>query len=128
MLILQLPYLHWEYNSARERVRILIEDIETKGQYAVIREDVSTKLSTPRDHGDEMLLRKHLLTPRPVHIRRTLDQSYYWTLKDTKHRDCDQVVYRDTEKKDPASPKIVMVDQLWLWVLDGSMHFLLLSP
>ncbi|KAK1955974.1 hypothetical protein LY78DRAFT_697445 [Colletotrichum sublineola] len=32
----------------------------------------------------------------PLHPRRTLDQSYYWTLKSTKIRDMDQVVYRGT--------------------------------
>ena len=72
--------------------------------------------------ADEKLLRAHLLTERPVHIRRTLDQSYYWTLKDTQIRDRDQVVYRATNKRDqnPKIPRVVMVDQLWLWILDGS--------
>lgn len=68
--------------------------------------------------ADEKLLRKHLLSERPVHIRRTLDQSYYWTLKDTSTRDRDQVVYRATKDQ---NPRIIMVDQLWLWILDGKL-------
>lgn len=74
---------------------------------------------------DEKLLRKYLLNERPVHIRRTLDQSYYWTLKDTQTRDIDQVVYRATAKpgKNMEDVKrVVMVDQLWLWILDGSRY------
>jgi hypothetical protein len=58
----------------------------------------------------------------PLHIRRTLDQSYFLTLDDTSERDRDQVVYRETksEQGDPARPvsRVVMVDQLWLWILD----------
>jgi hypothetical protein len=82
---------------------------------------VARSLATP----DEKLLRKYLLSERPVHIRRTLDQSYYWTLRDTQARDRDQVVYRATEKagKDPKNldlKRIVMVDQMWIWILDGS--------
>ncbi len=58
-----------------------------------------------------------------MHIRRTLDQSYFLTLEDTTIRDEDQVVYRETRSgrtrrtKDDVT-RIVMVDQLWLWILD----------
>ncbi|KUI59766.1 hypothetical protein VP1G_07029 [Cytospora mali] len=52
----------------------------------------------------------------PLHIRRTLDQAYFPNLKDTSERDRDQVVYRATRK--PFRPRVVMVDQLWLWILD----------
>lgn len=52
-----------------------------------------------------------------LHIRRTLDQSYFLNLKDTSQRDQDQVVYRAT-KGTGNHTRVVMVDQLWLWVLD----------
>ncbi|KAN0096257.1 hypothetical protein V8E51_015062 [Hyaloscypha variabilis] len=95
--------------------------------------------------ADEKLIEKHLSRRPPLHPRRTLDQSYYWTLKDTCSRDRDQVVYRgtapspkllllhsgctkDNPKKDKACPqctenvkkvpRVVMVDQLWMWILD----------
>jgi hypothetical protein len=42
------------------------------------------------------MLEKYLHNDPPLHPRRTLDQSYYWTLKTTKSRDRDQVVYRGT--------------------------------
>ncbi|EJT78388.1 hypothetical protein GGTG_03489 [Gaeumannomyces tritici R3-111a-1] len=59
---------------------------------------------------DEQLLKENL------HIRRTLYQYYFPTLDNTSERDKDQVVYRDTLRS--PSTRVVMVDQLWLWVLD----------
>jgi hypothetical protein len=98
---------------------------------------------------EEQMLREFLHSNPPYHPRRTLDQSYYWTLQSTKKRDRDQVVYRGTapdkdlvhkmhfkEKTgDPPCgqcwddirkvPRVIMVDQLWLWILDGSKsHYL----
>lgn len=108
-------------------------------------------------YTDEKLIERYLNSKPPLHPRRTLDQSYYWTLKDTRKRDRDQVVYRATAP-DPKLvhhkcfkglrgdktvkqaledgsmkptcmqcledarrvPRVVMVDQLWMWVLDES--------
>ncbi|KAL2429640.1 hypothetical protein ABEF95_008507 [Exophiala dermatitidis] len=76
---------------------------------------------------------------RPLHIRRTLDQSHYLMLEDTRKRDRDQVVLRrqqgrEGSKNGPASdsPKaeeddlkdqhpMVMVDQLWLWIVGDTV-------
>lgn len=49
--------------------------------------------------------------------RRTLDQYFYSHLGNTAERDSDQVVFRYT--KNQTQPKLFMVDQLWLWVLNG---------
>lgn len=60
----------------------------------------------------------------PLHIRRTLDQSHFLNLKDTSHRDQDQVVYRATKLPwyEPGNlARVVMVDQLWMWLLDDRM-------
>ncbi|KAL1621012.1 hypothetical protein SLS56_009428 [Neofusicoccum ribis] len=56
-----------------------------------------------------------------LHIRRTLDQSYYYMLKDTSYRDKTQVVSRwvKTEWPDQKDHNILMVDQLWLWFIKG---------
>lgn len=54
-------------------------------------------------------------------MRRTLEQFYYWTAPDTTGRDKEQVVCRGTrtQNEDPdATARLVMVDQLWLWILD----------
>ncbi|KAM7205840.1 hypothetical protein V8F33_000670 [Rhypophila sp. PSN 637] len=45
---------------------------------------------------DKSLIRHYLHADPPLHPRRTLDQAYYCTLKSTKWRDRDQVVYRGT--------------------------------
>jgi hypothetical protein len=96
-------------------------------------------------YTDEKLMRNYLTSKPPLHPRRTLDQSYYWTLKQTNYRDKDQIVYRGTAPhseslhhacgKNTTSrsltcvqctedikkiPRLVMVDQLWMWILDES--------
>jgi hypothetical protein len=104
-------------------------------------------------YHEEQLLKEYLHGNPPFHARRTLDQSYYWTLQSTKKRDRDQVVYRGTAPKKKfihnahcktkggppcrqcwddirKVPRVIMVDQLWLWILNGSTSsiFPLLSP
>jgi hypothetical protein len=88
---------------------------------------------------DERLMEKYLEADPPLHPRRTLDQFYYWTLKDTRTRDRDQVVYRSTAPTHEMMhnkcvkvgcesckeiikkrPRVVMVDQLWMFILDNS--------
>jgi hypothetical protein len=91
-------------------------------------------------YQDQELIREYQHNDPPLHLRRTLDQSYYWTLKSTRNRDRDQVVYRGTSPRKELMhsgthvkygceqcqintrkiPRLVMVDQLWLWILDGS--------
>jgi hypothetical protein len=60
--------------------------------------------------------------PSPLHPRRTLDQSYHSKLENTGRRDEDQVVYRGTKagRSIYRTTKTVMVDQLWLYILDES--------
>ena len=83
---------------------------------------------------------------RPLHCRRTLDQYGYPALRNTQVRDDDQILWKRTKLdiKKPSStpkslkafakasikassisdsspshiPKVLMVDQLWLWVID----------
>lgn len=104
------------------------------------------------NYRDKQLLRDFLVADSPLHPRRTLDQAYYWTLKSTRSRDRDQVVYRATTansesfhrynpkkgqfedhehmKKDNNGcrdctdkikkvSRVIMVDQLWMWILDA---------
>jgi hypothetical protein len=71
---------------------------------------------------DVRMLRDNLHANPPLHSRRTLDQSYYWKLTNTDKRDEDQVVYRATKqgKNISRTTRVVMVDQLWLYILDES--------
>jgi hypothetical protein len=97
-------------------------------------------------YTDKTLLKNRLDLIPPLHPRRTLDQYYYWALKDIETQDKSQVVYRATAPTKHLSdqfaerdldcreclqdirtvPRLLMVDQLWLWILDASKR--LFSP
>ncbi|CZR64777.1 uncharacterized protein PAC_14676 [Phialocephala subalpina] len=70
---------------------------------------------------DSKLLLAYVHEDSPLHVRRTLDQSFYYTLPDEeiRIRDLDQVLYRYTNGDlKMTAPRILMVDQLWLWIID----------
>ena len=69
---------------------------------------------------EKLLVREYLPKSPPLHIRRTLDQYYYYMLSDTGQRDADQVVTRwARDYLNVSDHNILMVDQLWLWVIAG---------
>lgn len=78
-----------------------------------------------RESSDARLLKNYLYVKEPVspvHVRRTIDQFYYYMSEDTRERDSDQVISRHFRRKYPEKPvPIMMVDQLWLWILNDSM-------
>lgn len=58
----------------------------------------------------------------PFQPRQSLDQYYYSQLENTSARDKDQVVYRYTNNpRNSTEPKIFMVDQLWMWLINGGI-------
>jgi hypothetical protein len=69
------------------------------------------------------LLISYFWETSPIHDRRTLDQAFYYTapLKDIWERDTDQVLFRylRDEGKPEGSRRILMVDQLWIWIIDA---------
>lgn len=71
---------------------------------------------------DIKLLHSYLHHNPPFHPRRTLDQSYHSKLESTELRDRNQVVYRGTRggRKIHGSSRVVIVDQLWMYILDES--------
>lgn len=82
-----------------------------------------------RERMEYFLSRLYLEGSPPLHPRRTLDQFHYGSLKDTSIRDKGQVVSKWTGK-DPGNngrteaakdSLMIMIDQLWCWVLDDSM-------
>lgn len=113
-----MPYLHFESTQRRQEMQEAIKCAER------IKSHDHRKLARAKTY-DEMLIRAHLATSTTsLHVRRTLDQSFYHNI-DTESRDQDQVVYRYQLKgKDPKEeidPKIVMVDQLWMWILGKNL-------
>ncbi len=75
--------------------------------------------SAPTSSPDAALVQGYLYNERPLHIRRTLDQ-YHNTYLDTSMpnstRDSDQVITR-LARTYSMEPKVLMVDQLWLYVI-----------
>lgn len=91
---------------------------------------------------EAQLIWKYLGCEPPIHFRRTLDQFGYPNLRSTVARDDDQILwkrtrratrideqlreYLDAAEDGPGSPEptefmdgnVLMVDQLWLWIVD----------
>jgi hypothetical protein len=108
-----MPYLHFETTRRRQEMQEAIKRAETMRLPLC-------RLGKAQTY-DEMLIRAHLNTSTvSLHVRRTLDQSFYHNI-DTSSRDTDQVVYRYQMRTkgegEAIDPKVVMVDQLWMWVL-----------
>ena len=116
-----MPNIHWETESkALEMKRF----IQKPGE-------------APENDASKLLITEYIHKGKenkysPLHNRRTLDQYCYYTLVDTSERDQDQLFSRlfrldesnpcaaMLEKKYEAfyqHPPILMVDQLWLWIL-----------
>ncbi|KAM0327166.1 hypothetical protein ACHAQA_006297 [Verticillium albo-atrum] len=127
--------------------RILLSPLNKKRNIGQLLLDAARLYEAMSSFRDRMVLKKYLYHEPPLHPRRTLDQAYYWTLNTTKSRDRDQVVYRATTAKQQdfhqfvdgkcseheeldGKPcrictsgikkisRVVMVDQLWMWILD----------
>jgi hypothetical protein len=68
---------------------------------------------------------------KSLHPRRTLDQFMYPFLTDTTDRDTDQTVSKWTsamsnyeeEGRADATSRLIMVDQLWCWVIDDGESY-----
>ncbi|EEH19036.2 hypothetical protein PABG_01355 [Paracoccidioides brasiliensis Pb03] len=86
-----------------------------------VKQDTKPEHTKRRIPFDEHLVKGYLLPSNPtdssLQLRRTLDQYFYTHLSTTAARDSSQVVFRYTERNSPE-PKIFMVDQLWLWILN----------
>lgn len=106
MMVLFLPYLHWETDENRKS---LTESIKAPPGNTNSLED-SQMWQIPKD---TLLIHGYPVTQSTdLHPRRTLDQFKHHST-DTEPQDVDQVVYRycDNNKQEL---KIYMVDQLWL--------------
>ena len=126
-----MPFIHWETDLARLQQHYIMSDVDKQVKNNAVYTD--EELSRLPCSIDEKLLRKYLRHGPPMHVRRTLDQSYHYTLDDIKLRDRDQVVLRYARKKVPQgdgtiSPWVLMVDQCWLWVIGGRLPAKVLLP
>ncbi|GAB1218513.1 hypothetical protein ATERTT37_007769 [Aspergillus terreus] len=126
-------YLHWDtYWNLLQR-RKVVEERLRQGRSRPAPDHVAESTL------ESKLIWKFLGSEPPIHIRRTLDQYGYPNLRSTVARDDDQMLWKRTKKtinlsdelrnsildKDPSESsnifidgKVLMVDQLWLWIVD----------
>jgi hypothetical protein len=105
-LVLYLPFLHWESQDAWVERQQLLQAV-TDGRATTSLADVD-------------LLREYLHHESPLHDRRSLSQAYYYNHSKTESLGDGQVIQRFTSADHPAAAKMIVVDQLWLWVIKGS--------
>ena len=130
----QMPYIHWEDKAIYKHYRHTIEKVEVgEGLRKSIRTPIPSNMPESKILVSSNLKKEQLIfekRPQEEHwqVRRSLDQSYYSSLEDTFERDNDQVVDRFARcLKAPGNTKvwpvghepILMVHQLWLWVVNG---------
>ncbi|KAK5663832.1 hypothetical protein OQA88_35 [Cercophora sp. LCS_1] len=123
------PFLHWGAENVLEWRARWVEEIKkcgprTRGwplkpaDIAVSFPGLDLEHEPKRFYVD--LMATQLPDPtKPLHLRRTLDQWYYSTTCDTsKARDTDQIVSKfDPDRRNKGKRALLVVDQLWLWLL-----------
>ncbi len=115
-----MPYIHWEERTLQLARQELLDQV------------AKTKVPPQGQNWNDLpdsskLLVAYNWETSPIHDRRTLDQAFYYTLptEDIRERDKDQVLskYMEDENSfqkegEKEDPRILMVDQLWMWILD----------
>lgn len=123
------PYLHFETDARRREMQAAMAAVQRADLPAGESRRIVTTLEADRkalqNEPDYVaLIKAHL--PKTLHIRRTLDQSFYRTIE-TNLRDTDQVVYRYGKSLVEQGHcclddvKVLMVDQLWMWILGDDL-------
>ncbi|KAK3986005.1 hypothetical protein QBC44DRAFT_297910 [Cladorrhinum sp. PSN332] len=111
-MVLFMPFLHWE-----EARRIhMWKGVPSSESTAPSEQSGSSRYAKL---VKAYALKQGLHPAHRLHVRRTLDQFYYHSLKDTDIRDKSQVVTRYQQGLGKEPEVLAMVDQLWLWVLVG---------
>lgn len=120
-----MPYLHFETVSKQKDMSDYYNHFaDIKALQDDSRPTDRDRLKGRSNERDVALLRAYLNTPdHSLHIRRTLDQSFYHHIN-TEMRDNDQVIHRfqkEILEHGDETSKILMVDQLWMWVIGEKM-------
>ncbi|KAI0161221.1 hypothetical protein GGR57DRAFT_518430 [Xylariaceae sp. FL1272] len=106
-MVLFVPFIHFETLERQRKMNATIARAQRGGD------------RSPASSPDAALVQGYLGNERPLHVRRTLDQYYYTDLMQSmanSTRDSDQVVTRFA-RTSHMEPKLLMVDQLWLYVI-----------
>ena len=151
--VVYLPYLHWDTFKNMQRQAAIIKKRSQQAHARPVTKEVAHGKSM-----EHKLIWQHLTSDRPVHCRRTLDQYGYPSLRNTSVRDADQILYKRTKldadtpaSKDPPikdkpfsrssvgrrsgtagadenAARVLMVDQLWLWIVDNHTVITFFAP
>ncbi|RYO54925.1 hypothetical protein AA0116_g9317 [Alternaria tenuissima] len=108
-----LPYLHWDtIDCFIQRAQFTKDTLG--GRHA----DIPDRLS---EEGKAIykIIRNDSSNASSLHPRRSLDQFFYSSLHNTTSRDQDQVLSKYTPEDVRGGKKMIMVDQLWLWLLES---------
>lgn len=128
-----MPYLHWDTAASNDKRSATIKWV-TEGRLPAERPEIpdepefinSKLIAKYLEHG------AHHEHGGNLHVRRSLDQFYYDTQIQTDERDKDQIVFkytRDNEKALKKKPVVMMVDQLWIWILEeANIRMLSFTP
>lgn len=81
-----------------------------------------------QEAADAKLVMKDLMAPSPLHLRRTLDPPRKRSIADgSTQQNMENIICRATRQQrdsDPGGKNLltsrIVVDQLWLWILDDS--------
>ncbi|KAI0186128.1 hypothetical protein EV127DRAFT_439789 [Xylaria flabelliformis] len=111
-------------NQVIEKGRVQVRN--PLGRYLLF---ASRLYESMENYRDKMLLRKHLLQELPIHPRRTLDQASPLVFDLNRQRDETQGLQLEHESSEThptkqsiqKAPFVVVVDQLWMWILDENM-------
>jgi len=116
-----MPFLHWDQVKLWEKRDKIIRDPSLPPPLPILHDPVESRDARllKASLRDARLLKAYLRDDHPLHIRRTLYQYYYNAVPNKVEMDERQVVIRySTDNR--LKPKVItMVDQLWLWVLNG---------
>ncbi|KAI9162933.1 putative ankyrin repeat and protein kinase domain-containing protein 1 [Paramyrothecium foliicola] len=129
----KLPTCRWIHLPANN---IPIFGFERHKYREKLSQQIKSDIRLPGDDETSTLIRAYFGNKKfPLHCRRTLDQFTYHMLKDTESRDNTQVIFKAQDKSYCMKPQLnlqsyrdqgtdigmwpqLMVDQLWLWILD----------
>jgi hypothetical protein len=129
-LFLAAPYLHFDTHDAVFSASSGVADHAERDSTTTSNAALGGKIFRRASANDRSLFEpgdaggtnpSELLS----HPRLTLDQSFYRGIN-TESRDNDQVIYKFEKKNVSAQqtalqPKILMVDQLWMWIIDNRL-------
>jgi hypothetical protein len=145
---MKMPYLTYETIEGRNSLKSAVAETKPPTSYHDDRDVIATQLAQdgaiqdqpqfnatrPSKNPKRELVKGYLNTlaswnSQPLHIRRTLDQFFFHDLPDIKdgspNDDVDDKVVGKYLKHQKIRPKVIMIDQLWLWILVESMFFYL---